>query len=114
MDLASNSLDARIADAAGDRAAAIASWKKAVAMQDAMSYDDPPEWFYPVRESLGAALLADGQAAEAEKTFRKDLEHNPRNPRSLIRALASAAGAEKARGCGVGSPAIRRSLEICG
>ena len=73
LDLASNSLDARIADAAGDRAAAIVSWKKAVAIQDAMSYDDPPEWFYPVRESLGAALLANGQAAEAEKTFREDL-----------------------------------------
>ena len=84
LDLASNSLDARIADAAGDHAAAIASWRKAVAVQDAMSYDDPPEWFYPVRESLGAALLADSQAAEAEKTFREDLVRNPRNPRSLF------------------------------
>jgi tetratricopeptide (TPR) repeat protein len=84
LDLASNSLDARIADAAGDRTAAIASWRKAVAIQDAMSYDDPPEWYYPVRESLGAALLADGQAAEAEKTFREDLDRNPRNPRSLF------------------------------
>ena len=55
-----------------------------MAIQDAMSYDDPPEWFYPVRESLGAALLANGQAAEAEKTFREDLERNPRNPRSLF------------------------------
>ncbi len=84
LDLASNSLGARIADAAGDHAAAIAFWRKAVAIQDAMSYDDPPEWFYPVRESLGAALLADGQAAEAEKTSREDLRRNPRNPRSLF------------------------------
>ncbi len=84
LDLASNSLDARIADAAGNHAAAIASWRKAVAIQDAMSYDDPPEWFYPVRESLGAALLSDGQAAEAEKTSREDLRRNPRNPRSLF------------------------------
>ncbi|MGB9333375.1 MAG: hypothetical protein WCB14_00070 [Candidatus Acidiferrales bacterium] len=84
LDLASNSLDARISEAAGDRGAAIVAWKKAVAIQDAMSYDDPPEWFYPLRESLGAALLANGQAGKAEKTFRVDLEHNPRNPRSLF------------------------------
>ncbi len=94
LDLASNSLDARIADAAGDRGAAIVSWKKAVAIQDAMSYDDPPEWFYPVRESLGAALLANGQAAEAEKTFREDLGRNPRNPRSLF-GLWQALAAQK-------------------
>lgn len=84
LDLAFDSLDARIALAAGDHAAAIASWRKAVAIQDAMSYDEPPEWFYPVRESLGAALLQDGQAAEAEAVFREDLAQNPRNPRSLF------------------------------
>ena len=66
---------------------AIASWRKAVAIQDAMSYDDPPEWFYPVRESLGSALLRNGQAAQAEAVFRVDLEQHPRNPRSLFGLL---------------------------
>jgi hypothetical protein len=37
-----------------------------------------------VRESLGAALLIAGDAVEAEKVFRKDLEDNPRNGRSLF------------------------------
>ena len=37
-----------------------------------------------MRESLGAALLQDGQAAEAERMFRKDLELNPGNGRSLF------------------------------
>ncbi|HST78956.1 MAG TPA: hypothetical protein VLN58_10750, partial [Verrucomicrobiae bacterium] len=41
-------------------------------------------WFFPVRESLGAVLLLNGNASEAEKTFREDLERNPRNPRSLF------------------------------
>ncbi len=82
LDLAANSLDARIAEAAGDPAAAIALWKNAVSIQDAMNYNDPPDWFYPLRESLGAAQLANNQPAEAEKTFRDDLAHNPRNPRS--------------------------------
>jgi tetratricopeptide (TPR) repeat protein len=77
-------LDARIADAKGDRKAAIASWAKAVEAEDALNYDEPPAWYYPTRESLGAALLADGQLAEAEKVFRADLDKHPRNPRSLF------------------------------
>jgi tetratricopeptide (TPR) repeat protein len=83
-DLAVNSLDARIAFASGDREAAVASWRKAVAEQDGMNYDEPEEWYYPVRESLGAALLADGHAGEAESVFREDLSRHPRNPRSLF------------------------------
>ena len=81
--VAANELDARIAEAKGDSAAAIASWRKAVAAQDALAYDEPPGWYYPTRESLGAALLRAGQAAEAEAVFRADLERHPRNGRSL-------------------------------
>ena len=77
-------LDARIAEARGDRAAAIESWTKAVEAEDALAYDEPPGWYYPVRESLGAAYLRDGRPAEAEQVFRADLERNPRNPRSLF------------------------------
>ena len=77
-------LDARIAEARKDRKAAIASWTKAVAAEDALAYDEPPAWQLPMRESLGAALLADGRAAEAEKVFREDLDRHPRNPRSLL------------------------------
>lgn len=77
-------LDAQIAEARGDRKASIASWKKAVAVQDGLSYNEPPDWYYSVRESLGGALLRDGQAAAAEATFRDDLARNPRNGRSLF------------------------------
>jgi tetratricopeptide (TPR) repeat protein len=87
--VASNVLDARIARAKGDRAAALTSWRKAVAAEDALAYDEPAPWYYPVRESLGAALLADGQAAAAEKVFRADLEINPRNGRSLYGLAAT-------------------------
>ena len=48
---------------------------------------EPPEWHYTIRTSLGAALLRDGKAAEAEGVFRKDLEMNPRNGRSLFGLL---------------------------
>ena len=76
-------LDARIAEAAGDRKAAIDAFGRAVAAEDALAYDEPPAWYYPTRESLGGALLRDGRAAEAEKVFRDDLAKHPRNPRSL-------------------------------
>ena len=58
--------------------------RAAVAVEDGLKYDEPKDWFYPVRESLGAALLKIGDYAGAEEVFRADLERNPRNPRSLF------------------------------
>lgn len=83
-DLAVDTLDARIATARRDLPGAIEKWRAAVAVQDRMRYNEPSDWFYPVRESLGAALLRSGQGAEAEHIFREDLRKNPRNPRSLF------------------------------
>jgi tetratricopeptide (TPR) repeat protein len=77
-------LDARIAEARRQSDAAIAAWTKATAAIDRLPYDEPPVWFYPVRESLGAALLRDGRPADAERVFREDLVRHPRNPRSLL------------------------------
>jgi len=84
LDLAANILDARIATAHADRGRAIEFWKNAVQIEDRLYYGEPPEWFYPVRESLGAASMLNGQPAQAEAVFRADLEQYPRNPRSLF------------------------------
>jgi tetratricopeptide (TPR) repeat protein len=94
LDLAENTLDARIAAAKGDLAQAISYWEKAVEVQDKLYYGEPPEWFYPVRESLGGALLLSGQPERAEVVFRTDLEQYPRNPRSLF-GLLNALEAQK-------------------
>jgi tetratricopeptide (TPR) repeat protein len=77
-------LDGRIAAAAGDKETAIRHYRIAVAAEDLLAYDEPPTWYYPVRETLGAALLAAGDAAAAEQVFRDDLRYNPRNGRSLF------------------------------
>jgi len=82
--LALDALTARIAAARGDAETAIRLWRHAVAIQDEMNFDDVPDWYYPIRESLGAALLRNNQAPEAEQVFREDLRRNPRNPRSLF------------------------------
>jgi len=89
--------------ARGDDAAAIAAWRAAVQAEDALRYNEPADWFYPTRESLGAALLHAKRYAEAEQTFRDDLARNPKNGRSLFglrQALAAqqkdASGVDKA------------------
>jgi len=82
--LATLVLDARIAWARGSQADAIRLWTSAVAAADRVPYDEPPVFFYPVRESLGAALLLSGKAEDAERAFRDDLVRHPRNARSLF------------------------------
>jgi Tfp pilus assembly protein PilF len=89
LGLAAHVLDARLAMASGDKDSAVANWRKAVEIEDTLNYDEPPDWYYPVRESLGGALLSAGKAAEAEQVFREDLKRNPRNPRSLFGLMHS-------------------------
>ncbi len=83
MKIAKDVLGAKIAVAKKDNSGAIAMLRDAVAIQDTLKYGEPPDWFFPVRESLGATLLMSGDAAGAEKVFRDDLDRNLRNPRSL-------------------------------
>jgi tetratricopeptide (TPR) repeat protein len=84
LKIAKDVLGAKIALAKKDNASVIAQLQEAVSVQDTLKYDEPEDWFFPVRESLGAALLMDGDAAGAEKVFREDLDRHPRNPRSLF------------------------------
>jgi tetratricopeptide (TPR) repeat protein len=69
----------RIAQSAGDWPRAIAEFKQAVALEDKLAYSEPPYWYYPVRQSLGAMLLAAGSLDEAETTFRQSLLRAPNN-----------------------------------
>jgi tetratricopeptide (TPR) repeat protein len=84
LKIAENVLGARISLARNDKDAALNQLRAAVAVQDSLKYDEPQDWFYPVRENLGALLLKTGDHAGAEEVFRADLARNPRNPRSLF------------------------------
>lgn len=84
LGVANEVLAARLDAAKGNAEAAIRHWRAAAEAQDNLNYDEPPDWYYPVRESLGAALLVSGKAKEAEGVFREDQRRNPRNPRSLF------------------------------
>ncbi len=76
-------LDARLVAVGGDAVATVAAWKKAVAAEDELGFSEPPDWFYPVRESLGTALTRAKRYEEADLAFREDLERNPNSGRSL-------------------------------
>ena len=81
--MASATLAGEIDSAQGHHDDAIKHLQQAVTIQDSLSYDEPPDWYYPVRETLGMELLADGKNAEAEQAFRDDLKRYPENGWSL-------------------------------
>jgi tetratricopeptide (TPR) repeat protein len=70
---------ARIAQHQGDHAKAVEEFRQAAALEDGMPYMEPPYWYYPVRQSLGAALLHAGQPEEAVAAFQASLKLAPNN-----------------------------------
>ncbi|HKE45276.1 MAG TPA: hypothetical protein VKB41_12150 [Steroidobacteraceae bacterium] len=70
---------ARIAMAEQRSDEAIKQLQDAVAREDKLSYDEPRDWFFPVRHILGAQLLAANRPGEAEAVYREDLLRNPAN-----------------------------------
>ncbi len=92
--IAGKELAAELALARRDSPAAIALLREAVAIEDRIPYDEPPGWHAPTRHRLGAALLAAGQAADAETVYRQELQRNPANGWSL-QGLAQSLDAQK-------------------
>ena len=78
-----NVVTGAIAHSHKDDAAAIDSFKQAIAAEDALSYSEPPAWYPPVRPTLGRLLLAMNRASDAEKVFREDLDRTARDARAL-------------------------------
>ena len=83
LDLAANVLAGEIAARSGQTDVAVRHLLAAVAEQDGHWFTEPPPWYFPVRQSLGAALLAGGRPIEAEAVYRDDLKRNPDNGWSL-------------------------------
>src|SRR5204862_278623 len=96
--LAAEVLAAEIAARAGDTESAVQRLSEAVKIQDGHWFTEPPPWYYPVRQSLGAVLLQGRRPAEAEAVYREDLRRNPENGWALfldaVPALAVYVGTE--------------------
>jgi tetratricopeptide (TPR) repeat protein len=87
--VADDMLEGEIVVREGNMQAGIKALRSAVAKEDKLRYSEPPAWVVPVRHALGAFLLTDGQATEAEAVYREDLRRWPDNGWSLFGLAAS-------------------------
>ena len=94
LDIAQATVEGELAAARSHWTASIAALRRAVATEDALTYDEPPPWHLPARQQLGVVLLRAGRAAEAERVFRQDLVRHPENGWSL----AGLAGSLRSQG----------------
>jgi tetratricopeptide (TPR) repeat protein len=83
LGIAKHVVEARIAQAFKDYATAEAHLREAAEMEKAIPYTEPPYWYYPVRQTLGAVQLQQGKAEEAAETFKAALKERPRNAWAL-------------------------------
>nr|ART40366.1 K662 [uncultured bacterium] len=81
-------------------------YRAAIALEGKIPYQEPPYWYYPVSQSLGAALLRAGKPQEASQAFRAALAQTPRNGWAVFGLAES----EKAQGHALEAAAARRSL----
>lgn len=79
LGVAEKLLAGEIAYREGKHDLAVAELTEAVAREDKLRYDEPPDWIQPVRHALGAVLLELGRAADAESVYRVDLKRAPGN-----------------------------------
>jgi tetratricopeptide (TPR) repeat protein len=91
--IASHLLHGEIAASMGSHTTAVTHFDKAVRLEDSMAYNEPPDWYYSVRHTLGAALLDADRPIEAEVVYWDDLAKHPENANSLF-GLAQAMQAQ--------------------
>jgi tetratricopeptide (TPR) repeat protein len=103
-------LEGEIAAARGDHDAAVAALERAVAQQDALLYMEPPPFYFPTRQALGAVLLDAGRAADAAAVYRRDLEQYPRNGWSLYGLWQSLAAQNQAPGAALAETGYRNAF----
>ncbi|MET0636199.1 MAG: tetratricopeptide repeat protein [Chitinophagaceae bacterium] len=77
--IASKTLEGEIRAKEKDYPGAVKVLMEAVIKEDALNYNEPPDWFFSVRHHLGAILIDAGKYQEAIKVYKKDLEIYPEN-----------------------------------
>lgn len=97
LEIAAAILEGSIAERSGNLRAAVEAYASAARLEETTVYNEPPDWPLPARHWLGAALLADGRAAEAEAVYWADLRQHPENPWGLfgvMKAIEAQGGRE--------------------
>jgi len=83
LDVAEKLVEGEILYREGDTEAGIEALYEAAALEDALVYDEPPNWIQPIRHALGATLMQERRFADAEAVYREDLAKLPGNGWSL-------------------------------
>ncbi len=107
IQLAQHAASGKLADAAGRPDDAVRHYQAAVAIEDALPYTEPPYWYYPVRQSLGALYLRQGKLDDAQAVLRDALQRVPGNGW----ALAGLVEVERKRGDAKAEAAARRAYQ---
>jgi tetratricopeptide (TPR) repeat protein len=107
MDIAMHSLMGEIAARQNKLDEATSHFREAARLEDTFNYVEPPQWYYPVRTSLGVVLLKANLPAEAEVVYREDLRRFPENGWSLYGLEASL----RAQGKNTEADAVRGRLQ---
>ncbi len=84
MQIATRVLEGEIAAKNNAYDQAVALLEEAIAIEDELLYNEPPDWFFPVRHNLGTVLLDAEKPIEAEQVFRDDLKEFPKNGWALF------------------------------
>ena len=82
--IASKTLEGEIQARKKNYSIAVALLREAVAIEDALNYNEPPDWFFSVRHNLGAVLMEAGNYQEAVEVYNEDLKSFPENGWALI------------------------------
>lgn len=110
-------LEGEIAYRRGEHDAAFVRLRAAIALEDTLPYDEPWGWMQPIRHALGALLLEQGRAAEAEIVYREDLGLAGTLPRAQIHpdnlwAMRGLLDCLERRGETVESAILRQRVEL--
>lgn len=89
LQVAAKVLSGEIAAGEGRINDAVKALNEAVEIEDRLVYEEPPPWYQPVRQNLGAVFLAAKRAAEAEQVYLEDLKRNPNNGWSFYGLMKS-------------------------
>lgn len=81
--IAHHLMNGEILLAEGKLDGSIRELRRAVASEDQVRYNEPPDWIQPTRHTLGVVLLKAGKAKDAEAVYREDLRRLPDNGWSL-------------------------------
>jgi tetratricopeptide (TPR) repeat protein len=77
--IASHTLEGEIQASKKNYTKAVTQFREAIAVEDALNYNEPPDWFFSVRHNLGAVLIDAGNYKDAISVYEKDLQTYPEN-----------------------------------